>query len=69
MLFPVKQATAGVSEMMKMKVPGTKFEYSILIGEKLPNFTFVPSSFEIIQRLILKAAFVNSLEDLSLYKS
>ena len=66
MLFPIKQATEGVSEMVKMKVSGTKFEYLVLIGEKLPNFTFVPSSFEIIQRLILKAAFVNSLEDLNL---
>jgi len=50
--------------MLRMKVPGTKYEYNILIGEKLPSFTFVPQSFEIIARLILKAAFVEGLEDL-----
>jgi len=50
--------------MLRLKVPGTKYEYNILIGEKLPSFTFVPQSFEIIARLILKAAFVEGLEDL-----
>jgi len=55
--------------MLRMKIPNSKYEYNILIGEKLPMFTFVPQSFEIIAKLILKAAFVNGLEDLQLTKS
>ena len=52
-----------------MQVPDQDFKYAILVGEKLPNFTFLPKSFEIIQRMILKASFVENLEELDLEKS
>jgi hypothetical protein len=45
-----------------MKVAGTEFSYNILIGKTLPIFTYVPGSFEIIHRLILKACFVTDID-------
>ena len=52
-----------------MQVPDQTFKYAVLIGEKLPNFTYLPKSFEIIQRLILKATFVENNKELDLEKS
>ena len=52
--------------MMSMNVAGTDFNYNILIGKRLPNFTYVPNSFEIIHRLILKACFVTHIDELKL---
>lgn len=55
--------------MLKLKVPNAGHEYNILVGEKLPMFTFVPKSLEVLHRLILKAAFVESIQELKLDKS
>ena len=52
--------------MLKMKIPGTNYDYNILLGEHLPAFSFTPQNFEVIARLILKAADVEGLEDLKL---
>ena len=49
-----------------MQVPDQKFEYDLLLVDKLPNFTFIPKTFEIIKRLILKATFGENLKSLIL---
>jgi len=42
-------------QKLTLKVDETGFKYKIYIGEKLPNFVFIPEGPEIFQRLILRA--------------
>lgn len=49
-----------------MKVPDTKFSYTISIGEKIPMFTYTPQSSEIYHRLILRAALAKSIDEFNL---
>jgi hypothetical protein len=34
--------------MLSLKVPNIEVKYDVLVGDKVPSFTFVPSSFEVI---------------------
>ena len=49
-------------------VPNTNFSYKLYIGKKIPTFTFVPGSMEIIHRLIMMSSQA-SMESLKLHKS
>ncbi len=65
-LFPIRKA-AGKSEFIKMKVDDV--QYSFLVGQKMPSFTYLPSSMEIFQRLIIRAAFAKGVWEFKLKKS
>lgn len=42
-------------QKLTLKVEETGFKYKMYIGEKLPNFVFIPEGAEIFHRLILRA--------------
>jgi len=50
----------------KLSVPNTKFHYTISLGNNQPEFHYMPSSIEIIQRLILRGAFAYGIHDFDL---
>lgn len=55
-----------------MKVPESnpEFYYEIILGSRIPSFTFYgQSKFEIIDRLIFKAALTDSVKRFALEKS
>jgi hypothetical protein len=49
-----------------LKVPEQKYSYTITVGDKLPMFTFMPTSAEIYHRLILRATLAKSIDDFKL---
>lgn len=74
LMFPIdlqamEQDPAKKNKVVRLQVPNSKHQYLLFIDEKLPSFTYMPRSFEIFHRLILRAAMAISLEEFKLHKS
>jgi hypothetical protein len=70
LMFP--HTSLNIQDKLVHKIPGgggEEDEYTFYLTDKLPSYTFMPSSLEIIHRLILKAASVESVYELFLTKS
>jgi len=52
--------------IVKQKVPDKDFWYDINIGLKMPSFTYLPLSYEIFHRLVLKAALATDISEFNL---
>lgn len=72
LMDPLVKATRGTDRersISKLRVPGRDLKYEVVIGYDLPSFIFVPTSMEVFQRLVMRAALVEDLNELDLTKS
>ena len=74
-MIKTKSATAPVDAKatiisIPVMIKGVEaISYDMLIGEKLPAFTYWPRGREIFHRLIMRAAMTDDLNDLKLYQT
>ena len=50
----------------EMQVPNTKVTYHFFIGHRMPRLAVLPNSRDVMMRLILRSATLDSIEDLDL---
>ena len=58
-------------KFISLKIPDSnnKLAYSVMLGDLLPTFYYIPSSMEIIHRLVLRAATAKDIQEFQLKKS
>jgi len=65
LIFPLV-GPGKTGRIVKQKVPDKEFFYDINISKKMPSFTYLPLTYEVFHRLVLRAALATDLSEFKL---